>query len=189
MAAANRALVGSIVVAGATLVAGSPFLMGFLQKWESGKARVLVVYADKVARGLPTVCNGLTRHVTSTPIIVGERWSEEKCEAEERAAVVAVQQRLATCFKLPPPQMVFDMASSHAWNNGAPATCGSGAMEAWNRGEWARGCQRMARGDDGRVVWSFVRDGKNADGTPRYKFVQGLANRRAQEAQTCSEAL
>jgi hypothetical protein len=64
----------------------------FLQKWESGKARVLVVYADKLASGLPTVCNGVTKRVTSTPIIVGERWTDEKCEAEERAAVAAVLQ-------------------------------------------------------------------------------------------------
>ena len=120
---------------------------------------------------------------------MGERWSEEKCEAEERAAIVAVQQQLAACFKFPPPQMVFDMASSHAWNNGAPATCGSGAMVAWNHGEWARGCRRIARGDHCRVVWSFVRDGRNANGSPRYKFVQGLANRRADEAETCGEVL
>jgi len=182
---ARTKIVSTIVVAGATLVAGSPYLMGFLQKWESGKARVLVVYADHLAGDLPTVCNGLTPHVTKTPIIVGERWTDEKCEAEERAAVVAVQQRLALCFRRPPSQMVFDMATSHAWNLGAGATCSSGAMQAWNRGDWARGCQRLARGDDGRVVWSFVRAGKNADGSPRFKFVQGLANRRAEEAKTC----
>lgn len=184
---AKSKLIGTMVVAGATLVAGSPYLMGFLQKWESGKARVLVVYADPLAGGLPTVCNGLTRHVTSTPIIVGERWTDEKCEVEERTAVVAVQQRLAPCFRRPPPQMVFDMATSHAWNLGPGSTCSSGAMQAWNRGDWARGCQRIARGDDGRMVWSFVRDGKNADGSPRFKFVQGLANRRADEAATCSQ--
>lgn len=186
MAGPNRTL---IVVAGAALVAGSPFLMDFLQKWESGKARVLVVYPDKLAGGLPTVCNGLTKHVTSTPIIVNERWTEERCEAEEQRAVIRMQERLAPCFKRAPNQMVWDMASSHGWNNGPAATCGSGAMAAWNRGEWARGCQRIARGDDGRVVWSFVRDGKNADGSPRFKFVQGLANRRADEAQTCGGAL
>lgn len=187
MAAAKRALVGSIVVAGATLVTASPFLMGFLQKWESGKARVLVVYADKLAGDLPTVCNGLTKHVTSTPIIVGERWSEAKCGVEERVAVAAVQQRLAQCFKRPPSQTVFDMATSHAWNLGLGATCGSGAMAAWNRGQWALGCQRIARGDDGRLVWAYTC--KTADGKRQCTFVQGLANRRADEAQTCAGVL
>ncbi|CAN7450623.1 lysozyme [Variovorax paradoxus] len=187
MAAENRAFVGSIVVAGAILVAGSPFLMGFLQKWESGKARVLVVYADPLAGGLPTVCNGLTRHVTSTPIIVGERWTDEQCDAEERSAVVAVQKRLAPCFKRPPSQMVFDMATSHAWNLGPAATCGSGAMTAWNRGQWTLGCQRIARGDDGTLVWSYTC--KTVGGQRQCTFVQGLANRRADEAQTCGEVL
>jgi GH24 family phage-related lysozyme (muramidase) len=172
-------------VAGATLVAGSPFLMAFLGKWESGGATpVLTVYADKLAGGLPTVCNGLTRHVTSTPIVVGQRWTIEQCETEERAAVTRVQKQLASCFKLPPSQTVFDMATSHAWNLGARSTCGSGAMQAWNRGEWARGCNRIARGDDGRLVWSYV---TRPDGTKQ--FVQGLANRRADEAALCAGAV
>jgi lysozyme len=180
---AKTKIISTIVVAGATLVAGSPYLMGFLQKWESGKSRVLVVYPDKLAGGLPTVCNGLTRHVTSTPIVVNERWTDAKCEAEERAAVIAVQQRLAPCFKQPPSQMVFDMATSHAWNLGASATCGSGAMQAWNRGQWALGCQRIARGDEGTLVWSYTC--KTVAGKRQCTFVQGLANRRADEAETC----
>lgn len=183
--AAPRKTIATITVAGATLLAGSPFLMGFLERWESGKTRVLVVYADKLANGIPTVCNGLTRHVTTTPIIVGQRWTTEQCEAEEQAAVIHMQRRLAPCFKRAPNQVVWDMASSHAWNLGPAATCGSGAMQAWNRGEWVRGCQRIARGDDGTIVWSYVTDPK----TGKKVFVQGLANRRTDEAQTCAGSL
>jgi lysozyme len=180
----NRAkVVGTIVVAGVTLVAGSPFLMAFLGKWESSSKPVLTVYADRLAGNLPTVCNGLTRDVTTTPIVVGQRWTVEQCEAEERAAVVKVQTQLAKCFRLPPSQGVWDMATSHAWNVGASATCGSGAMRAWNAGDWERGCQRLARGDDGRMVWSYV---TRPDGSKR--FVQGLANRRADEAAVCAGA-
>ena len=69
----------------------APSLVEHLQQWESGKARVLVVYPDKLANNIPTVCNGLTRHVTRTPIIVGERWSEEKCVVEEANAIERVQ--------------------------------------------------------------------------------------------------
>lgn len=181
----KQRITSTIVVAGATLLAGSPFLMEFLQKWESGRTRVLTVYPDKLAGGLPTVCNGLTRHVTSTPIIVGQRWTAAQCEAEETAAVIRMQQRLAPCFKRAPNQTVWDMASSHAWNLGPAATCGSGAMQAWNRGEWVLGCQRIARGDDGRLVWSYVTDPK----TGRKVFVQGLANRRGDEAATCAGSL
>ena len=124
---------------GGSLVLGSAALLGFLGQWEGQGQHV--VYADKLAGGLPTVCKGLTRHVTTTPIIVGQRWSAEKCQREETAALQRVQTALAQCFKALPPQYVFDAASSHAWNLGAPSTCGSGAMTAWNRGEWQRGCK------------------------------------------------
>jgi GH24 family phage-related lysozyme (muramidase) len=79
------------------------------------------------------------------------------------------------------------MATSHAWNLGPAATCGSGAMAAWNRGQWALGCQRLARGDDGSFVWSYTC--KAVSGQRQCTFVQGLANRRADEAQTCNGAL
>lgn len=164
---------GSIAVAGAMLAAATPGLMDFLGRWE-GEAQY-VVYADKLANGLPTVCKGLTRHITDTPIIVGQRWTPEQCEAEEQAAVFKVQKQISTCFKRPPPQAVFEAATSHAWNLGASATCGSAAMRAWNDGQWALGCQRLSRGDDGQIVWAY------AGG----KFVRGLANRRAAETDYC----
>lgn len=175
---------GVIVVAGATLVAASPALQEFLGRWE-GKGEY-VVYADKLAQGLPTVCKGITKHVTRTPIIVGERWSEEKCAAEEAAAIAKVQRSLATCFLYPPPQEVFDAATSHAWNNGVAATCNSAAMRAWNAEQWALGCRRLALSDSDRPVWSYVKTGRTLpNGRPEYKFVQGLANRRQAERGWC----
>ena len=167
----------------------SPDLVDHLQKWESGPQRALIVYADKLAGGLPTVCNGLTRHVTRTPIVVGERWTPEKCVVEEANALERVQRDLLACFKRLPPPSVLDMGSSHAWNFGAQATCGSGAMAAWNRGEWERGCQRISRGDDGRMVWSFTSHIDPATGKKVFTFVQGLANRRADEATKCAGGL
>ena len=167
----------------------SPALIEHLQQWESGKSRVLTVYPDKLAGNIPTVCNGLTRHVTSTPIVVGERWTEEKCIVEEANALERVQRAVLPCFKRLPPPSVLDMASSHAWNLGASATCGSGAMAAWNRGEWERGCQRISRGDDGTLVWSFTSRIDPATGKKVFTFVQGLANRRADETAKCGKDL
>jgi len=167
----------------------SPALIDHLQKWESGNSRALVVYEDKLASNIPTVCNGLTRHVTRTPVVVGERWTEAKCIAEEAAAIERVQRALLPCFKRLPPPIVLDMASSHAWNLGASATCGSGAMQAWNRGEWERGCQRISRGDDGRVVWSFTSHIDPRTGQKVYTFRQGLANRRGEETAKCTGGL
>lgn len=178
-----------VVALGGFLTLLSPALVSHLQQWESGKSRVLTVYADQKAGGLPTVCNGLTRHVTNTPIVVGERWTEAQCVAEESAAIERVQRQLIPCFKVLPPPSVFDMASSHAWNLGVSATCGSGAMAAWNRGEWERGCQRISRGDDGRMVWSFTSHIDSRTGQKVYTFVQGLANRRAAETAQCGADL
>lgn len=170
-----------------SLVLTSTALLGFLGKWEGEK--VYTVYPDRLAGGLPTVCRGLTRHVTSTPIIVGERWSAEKCEREELAAIERLQLQLAQCFKRLPPQAVFDMATSHGWNQGASATCGSLAMQAWNAGQWELGCHRISKSDGGRPVWSFTSHIDPKTGKKVYVFVQGLANRRGDETSYCKAGL
>jgi lysozyme len=173
-----------IKVAGGLLLAASAGVTAILAEWEPDKAYPGLVYADKLAGGLPTVCNGITKHVTATPVVVGQQWSPEQCAREEAAAIEALQTRLAKCFKRTPPQSIFDMATSHAWNNGVGGTCNSQAMAAWNAGDWALGCRRLGLSDSGRPVWSYVRQ---PDGSMR--FVQGLANRRADETQRCLEGL
>ena len=183
---------GTIVLVaalGGTLIFASPTLRDFLEREESGaRGVVLTVYADKLAGGLPTVCDGLTRHVTRTPIIVGQRWTPEQCERETRAALVRVQQSLVKCFRILPPQSVFDMASSHAWNNGAPNTCASAALRAWNGGQFELGCRRLALSDGGKPVWSYVRTGKTLpNGKPEMRFVQGLQDRRQRELKLCRQ--
>lgn len=177
------AAAGLILVAGAALQPASPWILDYLERWESGGNRVLVAYADTLAGGLPTVCNGLTRWVTDTPIVVGAYWPAEKCEAEEAAAVARVQQRLASCFQRTPTQRVFDVATSHAWNFGVGATCGSQAMVAWNAGQWALGCQRLSKSDAGKPVWSYACT--TLDRERRCTFVRGLAARRADESAQC----
>lgn len=161
--------------------------VGLIGVWEGGKRAdgSSTAYADRLAQGLPTVCAGLTRHSTTTPIVVGERWSAEKCLAEEGKAIMVVQQALERCFNIMPPQSVFDAATSHAWNVGVAATCGSRAMQAWNIGEWRIGCRRLAYADSGRRVWSYVRTGRTIAGKPEFTFVQGLANRRDAEYRLC----
>lgn len=180
----------AVAFLGGVLLLGGAGTWGLVSKWESGGEQHLTVYADRLAGGLPTVCDGLTRHVTATPIIVGQRWTAEKCADEEQAAMVKVQRQLLHCFTRLPPQSVFDAASSHAWNLGAPNTCSSGAMQAWNAGQWERGCQRIALSDTGRPVWSSVRTGRMIpDGKggmrPEFRFVQGLFNRRQDEVRWC----
>lgn len=160
---------------GGGLLLGTPAVRDTIQKWESGNKRVLTVYADKLAGGLPTVCNGLTRHVTTTPIIVGETWTDEKCEAHEAAVTYTIQRELTKCFTRLPAQGVFDGASSFAWNVGVRAVCGSQSMKLWNAGQWALGCTRIAYTPDYRPNWS------KAGG----KFYPGLFERRKDEMRLC----
>lgn len=177
---------GIAALLAAGIVVGGAAMVGHLHKWEEGPKRQLVVYADKLAGGLPTVCMGLTRHITTTPIIVGERWTEAKCEREENAAIVKVQKQLLRCFKVEVPEPVFMAATGHAWNQGASATCGSSAMAAWNEEQWALGCRRLELSDSGRRIWSYVKTGRTLpNGKPEYRFVQGLANRRGDERRLC----
>lgn len=172
------------------LILGSAAVMAFLGVWEPSKRDPGLVYADRLAKGLPTVCKGITKHITRTPVIVGERWPPEKCAREERAAVLLVQHELLNCFHREPPQSVFDAATSHAWNFGSSKTCMSSAMQAWNEGDWPLGCRRIQFSDSGRRIWSVVRIGTDANtGKPVYKFIQGLANRRGAERKLCQEGL
>lgn len=181
----------SVVIGGgltAALILGGGGLLAFIKTWEDGQAnyKPTVVYADKLAGGLPTACGGLTKHITTTPIIVGELWSAEKCQTEIERAVVKVQLKLAKCFFRVPPQSVFDAATSHAWNLGVSSTCKSGAMQDWNRGNWSNGCKRIYISDSGKPVWSYVKTGKILpNGKPEMKFIQGLQNRRKGEYVMC----
>lgn len=167
---------------GPKLLLGSAMVAALIGGFEAGKRAdgSAVVYADRVAHGLPTVCHGLTRYITTTPIIIGELWPAEKCLVEEQKAIIKIQLRLEQCFRHLPAQQVFDSATSHAWNNGVESTCNSGAMKAWNAQDWWVGCRRIAFADSGKRVWSYV---KQRDGS--YKFVKGLANRRDVEYKYC----
>ena len=163
------------------LVLGSAAVVAMIALFEGGMNRdgSSVVYADKLAGGLPTVCAGLTKHVTTTPIIVGERWSGEKCRAEMSKALATAQVQLLKCFRVEPPQAVFDAATSMAWNVGVPSVCNSTAMRYWRAEAWALGCERMSVTASGKPNWSYV------GGT----FVRGLANRRGEETKHCKGGL
>lgn len=167
------------------LVLGSAALVAFVGGWERDKHHPYTVYADKLAKsarypqGLPTNCSGVTPYVTTTPMIVGEDWGEAKCDREDAAALAKVQTQLRRCFIHTPPQSVFDAATSHAWNLGVSATCGSSAMREWNQGQWSLGCERLHFSAGGRAIWVY------AGG----KFIQGLDNRRAAEVALCKRDL
>lgn len=170
------------LVASGALALFSPTLQSFLGKWEGeGKN---VVYADKLAGGLPTVCKGITKHTSSEPLVVGDYWSPERCEQVERLVVNKGQLQLADCIDVVISQPIFDALSSHAHNFGAPATCASRAMGLINVGRLREGCNALAHAPGGAPVWSYVtaEDGRKV-------FVQGLYSRRLDEVKLCISGL
>jgi GH24 family phage-related lysozyme (muramidase) len=139
------------------------------------------VYPDKLARGLPTVCKGITKHTSPYPVIVGDYWSEERCEEVERMVVEKGQLNLADCLSNPDvTQNTFDALSSHAHNFGVHATCASRAVGLINSGKVAAGCKALAMAPDGKPVWSYVTD---AEGNKQ--FIRGLYRRRLAEMELC----
>ena len=167
-----------VTIGGTLLTLGGVALAAWIGAFEDGRKaqqESYAVYADTLAGGLPTACYGITKWTSPVPVIVGEVWSREKCERIANQVIVDNQLRLAACLRLAPPDSVFHALTSHAHNFGAGDTCGSLAMEAVNRGEFAAACDLLAWTPAGRPNWAYV-DGR---------FVQGLHNRRLAERRLC----
>lgn len=184
MATSDSGVRKAVTRGGAVVVLASASLMGFLHQWEDGGKTVNTVYADKLAGGIPTACNGITKHVSPVPVVLGDYWSDEKC-AEIAAKVTAgTQLKLADCITGPITQDAFDAFSSHAHNFGVGMTCASRAMGLVNAGRLADGCRSLSMTEDGKPNWSSIRQ---PDGS--YKFIQGLNNRRRAETDLCLKGL
>ena len=171
------------IAAGAIVLASAP-LLAFLGKWEGNGQNV--VYADKLARGLPTVCKGITRYTSPYPLIVGDYWSPARCAEVEQLVTEKGQLALADCLSNQAiGQRTFDALSSHSHNFGVPSTCASRAVGLINAGRIAEGCKALAWAPDGKTpVWSSVTDAHG-----RKQFVPGLHARRRAEAAMCAEGL
>ena len=161
-----------VKVAGASLAVASASLVAVLGLWEGTDRKV---YADKLARDIPTGCYGVTNAVSPVPVVVGDVWSEDQCRDVLAIVTEKKQLSLAQCFKRPPSQNTYDAFSSFAHNVGISAACGSKAMGWINAGRLEEGCRALAYRTDGTPNWSF------ASG----KFVQGLHNRRIAEMKLC----
>lgn len=160
---------------GAVLLLVSATVTGFLHKWEDGGKTQFTVYADKLVGGLPTACDGITAAVSPYPVVVGEVWSQEKCDAAREYVVTTTQQGLARCITGRITQNAFDALTSHAHNFGVGATCGSTAVKLINAGQLEAGCYAISRRPDGSPNWSNVGN----------VFYRGLYNRRLDETALC----
>lgn len=168
-----------IKIAAGVLVLCSGALTAFLGTWEGNGQNV--VYADNLARGLPTVCKGITKYTSPVPVVVGDYWSDARCAEVESLVVQKGQLALANCLTNQQiSQNTFDALSSHAHNVGTANTCASRAVGLINAGRIADGCKALAWAPDGKPVWAYVTDAQG-----RKVFVPGLYNRRRAEAEMC----
>jgi GH24 family phage-related lysozyme (muramidase) len=165
---------------GVVLALASAGLMGFLGRWETDHKAPGRVYPDRLAGGLPTVCKGITKHVSPYPVVLGDWWSPAKCEEVEQLVTAKTQLKLLDCFKVRINQNQFDAFTSHSHNFGVGATCASRAMGLTNAGRPVDGCNALSHASDGTPVWSFVTDAQG-----RKVFVKGLYNRRKAETAGC----
>ena len=177
MSLRHKIATGAIALTSAALIA-------FLGKWE-GEGQHLV-YADTLARGLPTVCKGITRHTSPYPVVVGDYWSAARCAEVEQLVIEKGQLALADCLtNQRVAQNTFDALSSHGHNVGMPSTCASRAVGLINAGRMAEGCKALAWAADGKTpVWAYVTDTQG-----RKVFVPGLHARRLAEVKLCEASL
>jgi len=159
-----------------SLTFASVALVAFLTLWESGSKTILTVYPDKLAGGLPTVCNGITKHAyKEKPIVVGEVWTKEECHKAETFVITNTQTKLAKCMPYS-TQEAFDALTSLAHNMGVEKVCKEArAIRLINAGKTEEGCKAIAWGVDGKPVWASAES----------KFYRGLHNRRLDEMKLC----
>lgn len=159
---------GVIPVAFMSALTG-PVALHHLERWEGN---VLRVYADPLARGLPTYCAGRTDW--SAP--VGARLTSDQCQEVNKTTILEYGYAVLACMEwkyLTENSLI--AFTLFAVNVGKEAACNSTAAKTFNSGQVRKGCYLIAYKPSGQPNWSY------ASGV----FVQGLHNRRKAEADLC----
>lgn len=164
-------VVAGLIVGGSTIIVAT-------QQWEGD---VHYVYADKLARDIPTVCSGHT----DWKLRVGTPYTQEECaritsQDTEKYALRIIQCSGHTKDNPVLNQNSLDALTLFGINVGTANACGSRAMRLIKEHKLEQGCDAIANGPDGTPVWSYVHDRHG-----RQTFVQGLYNRRMFEADWC----
>ena len=107
----SKKVVAGVVVASASLLA-------FVAGWEGER---LPVYPDKLAGGLPTVCNGHT----GPDVRLGDVWTKEQCDAVLVKDVEKHGIGILKCITVPINQNEYEAYASLAFNLGVGAVCNS----------------------------------------------------------------
>lgn len=154
----NQKRGGALAIAGASLLA-------FVANREGES---LPVYADKLAHGLPTVCNGHT----GPDVKLGDVWAKERCDAILVKDITTHGQGLLACTTVALNQHQYDALTSWAYNIGVSAACQSTLIKLLNQGQYTNACNQLLRWD-------------RAGGA----VVRGLHNRRVAEHALCMKPM
>ena len=146
-----------------------PLAWSTLERWEGN---ILRVYADNLAGGIPTYCAGRTDWKAP----VGTRLTSDECREVNKTTLLEYGYAVLGCTEwshLTPYRLV--ALTIFTINVGKAGACGSRAFRLINEGQYAAGCDALARSPSGAPVWSY------ANG----KYLQGLQNRRQAERAIC----
>lgn len=146
---------------GSALAIAGASLMTFVALWEGDER---TAYADRLAYGVPTVCNGHT----GPDVKVGDVWTKEQCDAILVKNIEKHGQGLLQCIDVVLNQHQYDALTAWAFNIGVGAACSSTLVKVLNAGRYTDACNQLLR-------WN------RAGG----RVVKGLTNRRMAERDLC----
>lgn len=112
---------------------------------EGGRQRdgSAIAYADRLAHGLPTACEGITgRDQYGHPIIVGHHYSRAECDQMLQGRLMHIATPVFTCI---PPQTVNTSAAviSLAFNIGTGTFCHSTVAREFRAHRYVSACNHF----------------------------------------------
>lgn len=140
----------------------------FVAHWEGGRQRdgSAIGYADRLAHGLPTACEG----ATGPGIVVGRHYTREECDNLLREGLTVRLRRIQSCLPADLNAKQYGASLSLAYNIGTQAFCRSTVSARFRVRQYAAAC-------DAFLTWN------RSAGVVR----QGLVNRRQAERRLCLE--
>lgn len=124
-------------------------------------------YSDRaiipVPGDVPTIGFG-----TTSGVKLGDRTTPQQALGRALSDISKFEGAIRECVKVPLHQHEYDVAVTFSYNVGSKAFCSSTLVRRWNAGDYAGGCDELAR-------WVYVKG----------RRVQGLVNRRDRERRQC----
>jgi lysozyme len=127
----------------------------------------LRAYHDRLAHGIPTVCDGETEGVK-----MGDVYTPKQCADMLAAKLPRYAGEIEACIHVPISAKTEASFISFSYNIGTTGFCHSGTARKLNRGDYVGACNAMTN-------WVFSGG----------EFRQGLLNRRTKERNLCMEGL